>query len=88
MDVTINGERQALPESTTAAQLLERLKISPERVVVELNLMILKRAQLPSTVLKEGDHVEIVHMVGGGSVGRKTQDSRGKLVPRVSSLES
>ena len=66
MDVRVNGEPQTVPEGTTAAQLLERLKVTPERVVVELNLAILKRAQLPGTVLKPGDRIEIVQFVGGG----------------------
>jgi thiamine biosynthesis protein ThiS len=53
------------------AQLLVTLKIVPERVVVEVNLTILKRAELVSTILKDGDEVEIVHFVGGGSRWRK-----------------
>ena len=67
MQVTVNGEKQNIPEAITAAGLLEQLKIIPERVVVELNMAILKRAQLSLSVLKEGDQVEIVHFVGGGS---------------------
>lgn len=66
MDLMVNGVKQAVSDGTTAAQLLETLKIVPERVVVELNLKILKRAELANTALKEGDQVEIVHFVGGG----------------------
>ena len=66
MQVIVNGEQRELPEGTTALQMLETLKVQPERVVVELNLTILKRAQLPGAVLKEGDRVEIIHFVGGG----------------------
>ena len=66
MEVTLNGEKQNLPEAITVAGLLERLKIVPERVVVELNMAILKRAQLATTVIKPGDQVEVVHFVGGG----------------------
>lgn len=67
MQVTVNGERRELPPGTTAAQLLGILKVEPERVVVEVNLTILKRDQLLSTVLNAGDQVEIVQFVGGGS---------------------
>lgn len=66
MEVTVNGEKQDLPQGITAAQLLQRLNIMPERVVVERNLIILKRAQLAETMLQGGDTVEIVHFVGGG----------------------
>ena len=67
MELMVNGVTQDVPENTTVVQLLESLKIVPERVVVELNLTILKRAQLGNTVLKDGDQVEVVHFVGGGS---------------------
>ena len=69
MEVTVNGVKQMVPDGTAVTQLLETLKIMPERVVVELNLKILKRAEHASAMLKEGDQVEIVHFVGGGSSG-------------------
>ena len=69
MEVVVNGEKRDLPEGTTVSGLLELLAIAPERVVVELNLTILKRAQGPVTVLKGGDQVEIVQFVGGGAEG-------------------
>ncbi len=72
MRVQVNGEDRELPQGTTVSQLLETLQIVPERVVVEVNLTILKRAQHASAVLKEGDHVEIVHFVGGGGQVRSS----------------
>jgi sulfur carrier protein len=69
MEVVVNGDKQMVQEGTTVAGLLEELRLSPERVVVEVNLAILKRAQHPSIALKEGDQVEIVHFVGGGAIG-------------------
>ena len=76
MQVTVNGEHRELPEETTISQMLAILQVVPERVVVELNLTILKRAEHPSAVLKEGDAVEIVHFVGGGSGRPQTSDFR------------
>jgi len=76
MQVTVNGEPQELPEGTTISRLLDLLKVEPERVVVEVNLTILKRDQLPSTVLNAGDQVEIVHFVGGGSDRSQRTDVR------------
>lgn len=67
MNVMVNGQQQHMEEGMTVTRLLEELKIAPERVVVELNLAILKRAQHAGTVLKEGDQVEIVQFVGGGT---------------------
>ena len=69
MRVLVNGESREFPEGTTVSQMLEALTIQPERVVVEVNLTILKRAQLAAATLREGDRVEIVQFVGGGARG-------------------
>ena len=68
MELMVNGEPRKLPEGLTVAGLLEHLAIRPERVVVEVNLTVLKRAEHPGTLLKSGDQVEIVQFVGGGSI--------------------
>lgn len=68
MELVVNGETRQVPQGMTVSRLLESLQIVPERVVVELNLTILKRVEHEGTVLQAGDHVEIVHFVGGGSV--------------------
>ena len=68
MELTLNGEKREVPEGTTVSKLLELSKVIPERVVVEVNLTILKRAEHASVVLQEGDQVEIVRFVGGGSI--------------------
>lgn len=67
MQVKVNGEPRELPRGTTVAQLLQALNVLPERVVVEVNLRILKRAEHPTVVLQDGDRVEVVRFVGGGA---------------------
>jgi len=67
MRLTVNGEMRECADGTTVTQLLEQLGVQPERVVVEVNLTILKRAQHQAAVLKDGDRIEIVQFVGGGS---------------------
>ncbi len=62
----VNGDPMELTQGITVTQLLEQVKVAPELVVVELNLNILKREDLPKIMLKEEDQVEIVHFVGGG----------------------
>lgn len=82
MELMVNGQPRDVTEGTTVTQLLEQLKIEPARVVVELNLTILKRAEHPTTVLNEGDRVEVVHFVGGGAV---ESSIRKDAWPRISS---
>ncbi len=62
----LNGEPQEFEEGTTLQLLIERLSLAPERVAVELNREVVRRADWPATRLSEGDRVEIVHFVGGG----------------------
>lgn len=76
MELVINGEPRSISDGTTVAMLLEQLKVQPERVVVEVNLNVLKRAQHATAVLRDGDQVEIVHFVGGGSIRLQTSDFR------------
>lgn len=55
-----------LPAGETVLGLLKSLEIEPERVAVELDRKILKRAQWGATELRDGAKLEIVHFVGGG----------------------
>jgi sulfur carrier protein len=64
--ISVNGEKKEIAEGLTITQLLEELNIRPGRVVIELNRDIVSREAYGSTILKEGDALEIVHFVGGG----------------------
>ena len=66
MRVELNGEPKELDEGTTLSALIAQLSLAPERVAVELNRDVVRRADWPSTRLSDGDRVEIVHFVGGG----------------------
>jgi sulfur carrier protein len=66
MKIQINGEEREITDGLTVARLLEEMQIRPGRVVVELNRDIVAREAHVSTLLKEGDMLEIVHFVGGG----------------------
>lgn len=66
MRVELNGDPKDLDEGTNLSALVEQLSLAPERVAVELNREVVRRADWPTTQLSEGDRVEIVHFVGGG----------------------
>ncbi|HBG04672.1 MAG: thiamine biosynthesis protein ThiS [Geobacteraceae bacterium GWC2_58_44] len=66
MNITTNGEAASI-EPLSVQDYLISLGIDPRRVAVELNRDILPKAQYQATLLKEGDSLEIVHFVGGGS---------------------
>jgi thiamine biosynthesis protein ThiS len=70
MKLQINGEARDFNGSSTPftlAALVETLGMKSDRVAVELNLDIVPRDRWSSTELSEGDNLEIVHFVGGGS---------------------
>ncbi len=66
MTIRVNGEDKEIAEGLSLTRLLEELQIRAGRVVVELNRNIVSREAHASTLLKEGDMLEIVHFVGGG----------------------
>ena len=67
MLIVLNGDRLELGGPLTVADLLAQLNIDARRVAVEHNLIVLKRASFEQTIVREGDQVEIVNFVGGGS---------------------
>jgi thiamine biosynthesis protein ThiS len=66
MNLIINGESQAL-SADTLSLLVEQLGMKSDRVAIELNREIVPRDQWAQTRLADGDRLEIVHFVGGGS---------------------
>lgn len=63
--VTINGQPTEA-DGMTVADYLRQNQFGTERVAVERNLEILPRTQYETTVLADGDTLEIVCFVGGG----------------------
>jgi thiamine biosynthesis protein ThiS len=66
VQVIVNGERQEIAAGESVSGLLKSLQIEPERVAVELDRKIVKRAQWGETSLRDGAQLEIVQFVGGG----------------------
>jgi thiamine biosynthesis protein ThiS len=66
MTIKLNGDPHEIPAPLSVSALLEQLEIDARRVAVELNLTVVKKAAYDSSVINEGDEVEIVNFVGGG----------------------
>ena len=67
LQVTVNGAARAMPDGSTVLDLLRSLEVDPDRVAVERNQEVVPRATWPGVRLADGDHVEVVAFVGGGS---------------------
>jgi sulfur carrier protein len=64
--IQVNGEPRQLPDGATVLALLRDLGIGDGPVAVERNAEIVPRAQHATTMLTDGDQVEVVQFVGGG----------------------
>lgn len=66
MEITVNGEKQTVPEGYTASQLVESLQLTGRRIAMEVNREIVPRSTYDNHTFNAGDSIEIVHAVGGG----------------------
>jgi sulfur carrier protein len=66
MRIQVNGESREIAAGSTVAALLSELGVTQPHVAVELNLEVVPRAEHRETVLREGDKLEVVTLVGGG----------------------
>jgi sulfur carrier protein len=66
MRVQVNGEPREVEAGSTISALLATLGLADRPVAVERNAEIVPRAQHASTLLNEGDRLELVQFVGGG----------------------
>jgi thiamine biosynthesis protein ThiS len=64
--IRLNGDPHEVARPMSVTELLESLGIDPRRVAVEHNLTIIKRDRYATTMIGEGDQVEVVNFVGGG----------------------
>lgn len=66
MQITLNGEKHELNGPVSIEGLLKDLGQDGSRLVVELNSTIINKELYSATVLKGGDILELVRLVGGG----------------------
>ena len=65
--ITVNGVKRTWEQPLSVTEYLEKNQYVPVQVAIELNDQILARELYGSTILKEGDVMEIVSFMGGGS---------------------
>jgi sulfur carrier protein len=67
MRVTVNGKPMDLPPETTVEGLLQLLDVPRQYLAVAVNRDVTPKSQYAALKLGEGDRVEIVRPMGGGS---------------------
>ena len=66
MRITVNGEAREVADGCTVAALLVQLQLPSTRAAVEVDRVLVRRAEHAAHVLKDGAAVEVVTLVGGG----------------------
>lgn len=67
MYIHVNGQPRDVSEGMTVAGLLQALELTARKVAVEVNLEILDKQDFDGRLLNEGDRVEIMSFIGGGT---------------------
>jgi thiamine biosynthesis protein ThiS len=68
LTIRLNGEPFEIAGPVTISALLAELNIDPRIVAVEHNVVVVKKQQYETTMIGEGDEIEIVRFVGGGTL--------------------
>ena len=64
--ITVNGQPREVTADLSVSQLLDQLQFDSRYVAVEVNRQLVPRAQHARHLLREGDQLEVVTLVGGG----------------------
>ena len=67
MNLIVNGKTKEIATVSNVAEMVVALGLKADRIAVELNLNIVPRADWEATTVREGDRVEVVQFVGGGT---------------------
>ena len=68
MIININGESRDVPNNCNAQDLIELLEMQNDKIAMEVNMEIVPRSTYADFTFNEGDKIEIVRAIGGGSL--------------------
>ena len=69
MKIKVNGEEKRIElekENALLSTALNSMGYKPNTIVVELNNLVINSIKWEKVILKDGDNLEIVSIVGGG----------------------
>ncbi len=65
--IYLNGQEKSLGSAASLSELLSHFSINPNTVVVEHNEQVISRETFKDVLIEDGDRIEVLHFVGGGS---------------------
>jgi thiazole synthase len=67
IEIRLNGEAREIPAPLNISELLDHFHLPKDHVAVERNRLIVPKQRWETVALSQGDELEVVHFVGGGS---------------------
>ena len=64
---TANGKGREIEDGVSVSRFIETMKLNPGGVIVEYNREFLPREEFAKTVIRDGDRLEIIRALAGGS---------------------
>ncbi|MEK7702992.1 MAG: sulfur carrier protein ThiS [Nitrospirota bacterium] len=68
MKITVNGKAEEIAVRNLS-ELLQSKNIEPRMVSIEINETSVARTAYDQTILKDGDQIEFLYFMGGGTDG-------------------
>ena len=68
MNILLNNKPEVLFEDSTIKNLLEKKNIKNKYYAIEVNKKIIPKSDHEIYVIKDGDRIEIITAIGGGSI--------------------
>lgn len=67
MEINLNNRLEKLPgEFMTIREILQHKKFTFPGLVVKINGKLIRKPEYDTSTVKEGDVVEIIHLISGG----------------------
>ena len=64
--IILNGKLRSVQKTTSIYDLMRSLKLSTDKVAIELNNEIINKKTIKNLYIKNKDKIEIVHFIRGG----------------------
>ncbi len=66
INIQLNGKEHSIKSETSVAELIENLNLNKNAIAVECNMEIVARGTYHDYIIKNGDKIEIIELIGGG----------------------
>ena len=66
IQVFINGKKKYFSKNNNLFSLLNFLQVEKNGIAIEINQIVVPKSQYKNKIIRNGDQIEIVQLIGGG----------------------